>query len=248
MKKKLIRLLTALLCIALFMAGTVGCSVLSHEHRFSFFVSISAQNVPEGTYYADLLVQLPEKDRLRVPDTGVRLAGTDITEDSEVFRYCQDDYVSASLHYGYAESFVFPEKQDPDTLCTELHLSGNTTDGRFSKGKEFLWIPSFRIAYVSQDGSVLGITEPAEAEAHSFPVDDIPFYASGSSARYDYTMLENLKSGSVVFAVEMFLLTVFAVIAIPVYAIAGIVRLIRRRIRKTAEPQQDDNQNGDNAS
>ena len=113
MKKRLGCFGTVVLCFVLFAAGTTGCTMLKTEGEFQETVQINAQNVPDGTYYADLLVKLPKKDKLRVPDTGLRLDGADITEDSEIFRYDTDHYVSASLHYGYADSFSFPEKQEP---------------------------------------------------------------------------------------------------------------------------------------
>ncbi|MBP0966542.1 MAG: hypothetical protein J5722_02810 [Oscillospiraceae bacterium] len=227
MKKRLSAFGIVLLCYLLFMAGTTGCTVLKTEHPFSDVAEITAQHVPEGTYYTDLLVQLPEKDRLRVADTGVRLAGTDLTEDSEIFRYCQDNYVSASLHYGYAESFVFPEQQNPQLLCTELHLSGDTKDGRFSKGKFFLDIPSFRIAYVSQDGKVLGVTNPAVAEPRLTPFQGIPFTADGSSAQYSYTTGENWSPVPILLFAELLLLLI---LVLPIYAV--IAAVCRRREQK----------------
>lgn len=229
------------------MVGTAGCNVLTHEHIVDHDVEISAKNVPAGTYYADLLIQLPETDKLRVPDTGLRLDGADITDDSEIFRYDTDHYVSASLHYGYADSFSFAEAHDPDMLCTVLHLSGDTAKNRFSKGKEFLLIPSFRVAYVSQDGKVLGVTDPAEKEPNSVPYFDIPFTADGSAVRYDYTMGDDWDPFWTVIAIESAILSFFAVIAVPVCAIAGIVRLIRRR-KKPADHDTQNESNGDDAS
>lgn len=235
-KKRLSAFGIVLLCYLLFMTGTTGCTILKTEHPFSDIAEITATHVPEGTYYADLLVQLPEKDRLRVADTGVRLAGTDITEDSEIFRYCLDDYVSASLHYGYAESLIFPEKRDPQQLCTDLHLSGNTKDGRFSKGKFFLDIPSFRIAYVSQDGKVLGVTDPAAAKPLLTPFDSIPFTADGSSAQYSYTAGENWSPVPLLLIAELLLLLI---LVLPLYAVIAAVCRRREQAAVIARIQQN---------
>ena len=224
MKKRLGCFLTALLCIVLFMAGTTGCTVLKTEHHFQDTVQITAQNVPTGTYYADLLVKLPEKDRLRVADTGVRLEGTDITENSEIFRYDTDGYVSASLHYGYAESIFLRETSPQETLRTVLELSGNTKDGRFSKGKEFLWIRSYRIAYVSQDGKVLGVTGTAAAKSLMTPLYGVPFVADGSSARYSYITGENWNLAQMLPFLELLLL---AVLVLPLYAV--VARICKKR-------------------
>ena len=232
MKKKLTRLLTALLCIALFMAGTAGCAELRAEHEFQTGVQITAENVPEGTYYADLLVKLPERDPLRVPDTGVRFSGADITESSEIFRYNKENYVSASLHYGYAQSISVPDVPDQRRLTTVLTISGNTKNGRFSKGKDFLRIPSFRIAYVSQDGSVLGVTVPAEAVTHFTPCSpQIPFSADGTNAHYDITVGDDWNPAAEMLTAEGILLILLLLIAAPVYA---FVRAIRRRREQAA--------------
>ena len=238
MKKRLGCFLTALLCIVLFMAGTTGCTVLKTEHHFQDTVQITAQNVPTGTYYADLLVKLPEKDRLRVADTGVRLEGTDITENSEIFRYQTDGYVSASLHYGYAEQISFPEHPNENLLETDIRFSGNTKDGRFSRGKYFTQIPSFRIAYVSQDGRVLGVTDPAEKRTHMLDLQGVSFRTDGKAAHYDIVMGDDWNTAATVLAVEMVLLFIFVIIAVPVYAIAGAVSWRRSRKAMIAEIAQ----------
>ncbi|MBR5722195.1 MAG: hypothetical protein IKX57_01090 [Oscillospiraceae bacterium] len=240
MKKKTIRLLTLLLCIVLFMAGTAVWAGFRAEQEFQTEVQISAQNVPEGTCYADLLVQLPEKDKLRVPDTGVRLSGADITENSEIFRYNKDNYVSASLHYGYAQRIELPDTPDQRRLTTVLALSGHTKDGRFSRGKEFLRIPSFRIAYVSQDGTVLGVTGPAEAVSHFTPVSpQIPFSADGSDAHYDITVGDDWNPAAEMLTAEGILLVLLLLIAIPVYAVIAAVRRHREREAVIARIQQN---------
>ena len=224
MKKRMGSFLTVLLCILLFMAGTTGCTVLKTEQAFQETVEITAQNVPDGTYYADLLVQLPEKDRLRVQDTSVRPDGADITENSEIFRYSKENYVSASLHYGYAQRFVRAEEPERNTLTAELELGGSRRDGRFSRGKYFLRIPSFRIAYVSQDGRVLGVTEPAAAHSLMTPMDAVTFYADGSAARYVYISGSKVNPAEILLILE---LLVLAVIVLPLYAV--IARMIGKR-------------------
>ena len=245
MKKKTIRLLILLLCIVLFMAGTAGCAVLRAEHEFQTGVQITAENVPEGTYYADLLVKLPERDKLRVPDTGVRLSGADITEDSEIFRYCQDHYVSASLHYGYAQSISVPDVPDQRRLTMVLTISGNTKNGRFSKGKDFLRIPSFRIAYVSQDGRVLGVTGTAEAVSHFTPCSpQILFSADGTNAHYDITVGDDWNPAAEMLTAEVILLVLLLLIAAPVYAVVRAIR--RRREQKAVIAQIQQNAAGAN--
>ncbi|MBR3420059.1 MAG: hypothetical protein IKG82_15345 [Oscillospiraceae bacterium] len=244
MKKRLGCFGTVVLCFVLFAAGTTGCTALRTEGEFQETVKITAQNVPEGTYYADLLVQLPKKDKLRVPDTGVRLDGTEITESSEIFCYDTDNYVSASLHYGYADSFSFPEKQEPEAVCTVLQLRGNTAENRFSKGKQFLRIPSFRIAYVSQDGKVLGVTGPAAANPCMTPIYGIPFVADGSSARYIYISGSKANPAGILLLAELFL---FAVLALPLYAVISAIRKHRETKAMIAQIQKNAEQNNENA-
>lgn len=251
MKKRLGCFGKVVLCFVLFAAGTTGCTMLKTEGEFQETVRITAQNVPDGTYYADLLVQLPKKDKLRVPDTGVRLDGAEITEDSEIFRYDTDNYVSASLHYGYAERIEIPAEHNPLLVCTNLYISGNTKDGRFSKGKEFLRIPSFRIAYVSQDGKVLGVTGPAAANPCMTPLYGIPFEADGSAARYSYISGSKANPAGILLFAELFL---FAVLALPLYAVISAIRKHREtkamiaQIQKNAAQDEETSQSDDQGS
>ena len=238
MKKIFRRLWKTLLGMVLFMGLTTGCAVLTSEGDFSTEAIIAAEHVPAETYYADLLVQLPQNDRLRTADTGVRLDGAEISENSEIFRYDTDNYVSASLHYGYAEQISFPEHPNENLLETDIRFSGNTKDGRFSRGKYFTQIPSFRIAYVSQDGRVLGVTDPAEKRTHMLDLRGVSFRTDGKAAHYDIVMGDDWNTAATVLAVEMVLLFIFVIIAVPVYAIAGAVSWRRSRKAMIAEIEQ----------
>ena len=251
MKKRLGCFGKVVLCFVLFSAGTTGCTMLKTEGEFQETVKITAQNVPDGTYYADLLVQLSKKDKLRVPDTGVRLDGAEITEDSEIFRYDTDNYVSASLHYGYAERIEIPAEHNPLLVCTNLYISGNTKDGRFSKGKEFLRIPSFRIAYVSQDGKVLGVTEPAAADPQMADHHGIPFIADGLSVRYCFVPGSRISLPGILLFAELFL---FAVLVLPLYAVISAVckqretKAMIAQIQKNAAQDEETSQSDDQGS
>ncbi len=243
MKKRLGCFGKVVLCILLFITGTTGCAAVKSETVFSDSAEITAANAPEGTYYADLLVQLPKKDKLRVPDTGVRLDGAEITEDSEIFRYDTDNYVSASLHYGYAERIEIPAEHNPLLVCTNLYISGNTKDGRFSKGKEFLRIPSFRIAYVSQDGKVLGVTEPAAADPQMADHHGIPFIADGLSVRYCFVPGSRISLPGILLFAELFL---FAVLVLPLYAVISAIRKHRETKAMIAQMQKNAAANEEN--
>ena len=248
MKKRMGSFRTVLLCYLLFMAGTAGCTVLKTEGAFQETVKITAQNVPEGTYYADLLVRLPEKDRLRVQDTGVRPDGADLTENSEIFCYSRDNYVSASLHYGYAQSFSRAEDPERNTLTAVLELSGNTRNGRFSRGKYFLRIPSFRIAYVSQDGKVLGVTDPASDYPLMTPMNAIRFDTDGSAARCCYISGSKAEPAFILLLAELFL---FAVLVLPLYAVISAICKRRQtnamiaQIQKNAAANQEKTKSDD---
>ena len=55
------RLIFAAVILSL-MAGSAFWVSRKQEHSFSEIIHITASEYPEQTYYADLLVQLPEKD------------------------------------------------------------------------------------------------------------------------------------------------------------------------------------------
>lgn len=214
--------------ILLLMAGSAFWTSRKQEHVFSDTIHIIASEYPGEPYYADLLVQLPAKDPLRIADSGVRPDGTAITADSEIFRYDQDDFVSASLHYGYAERIVISEQQNPGRLQTDLVISGDTRQGRGSKGKDFRDIPAFRIAYVSREGEILGITDTAEERGVMNNLEGYPFEAKGSYARFTHVAGSNINLPAIVILLESLLLIVV------VFPFMLIIRRIRRKHEQRA--------------
>lgn len=210
------------------MAGSAFWVSRKQEHSFSEIIHITASEYPEQTYYADLLVQLPENDPLRIADSGLRPDGAVINADSEIFRYDQDDYVSASLHYGYAERIVLFDREKTGRLQTDLVISGNTKQGRGSKGKDFPDIPAFRIAYVSREGEILGITDSAEKRGVMNDLDGYPFEAKGSYARFTHVAGSNINFPAIVILLESLLLIVV------VFPFMLIIRRIRRKHEQRA--------------
>lgn len=233
--------------IILFMVLSVLFVSLKSEHTFQDEIYVYPENMPEGTYYTDVLAPISESDPLWSADTGVRPDGADITENSEIFTYHTDGYVSISLHYSYAESIGKPEQGD---AYTEIRFAGNTKDGRGSVGKELLWLPGFRIAYVSREGKVLGVTNPAAANPHMTPFMGIPFTTNGNTAEYQYTSGTTIHTDAILLIVEILLLPVFALLSLPFILLikkdraerekAQMIADIQRRAAEDAEREKKD--------
>lgn len=147
-------------------------------------------NAPEGTAYIDPLVKLDEIDERYIDFTSppqmlvnVRLEEYDgggredwvfqhlnVTEDSEIARLRRDGFVSLSLHYT-PHAFV----QFDAEKRMYLVLNGNNTD----INEIFERFGGFRAAYVDENGSVLGVTEPAaRVYDNNFPTT---FIADGNT-------------------------------------------------------------------
>lgn len=142
-------------------------------------LEIQKKSVPEGTYYVDVLIKLDKSDpdycevsaynvplchvRYEYPSDGgaAEVAQSlDITEKSQIAQYCEDGYVSMSLHYRWVESYVIWDSEYNEQPGGHSHaimeLSGSTNF-------ENVWekYGPFKAAYVDKDGNVLGVSGKA---------------------------------------------------------------------------------------
>ncbi len=128
------------------------------------------ENAPEGTVYIDPLIKLdPNDDNYVLFATGPhKIVPIDIGEsdadyeyewlgvdkNSEITRYCEDGYISLSLHLALSSGVVI---SGHDTVFLEFYAW--TKDNRADR--LFEHFGGFRAAYVDEYGNVLGVTEPA---------------------------------------------------------------------------------------
>ena len=115
-------------------------------------LEVEYKDSPEGTAYVDVLVQLDKDDESCIDFNGAPVQAAeggyvsmDIGRDSEIAKFCEDGYVSLTLHSSLVKRYVV----DEDGGQIELGISADDLYDRYGK---------FRAAYVGYDGSVLAVT------------------------------------------------------------------------------------------
>ncbi|MBQ8965893.1 hypothetical protein [Ruminococcus sp.] len=115
-------------------------------------LEVECKDSPEGTAYVDILVQLDVNDESCIDFNGAPVQAAedgyvpmDIGRDSEIAKFCEDGYVSLTLHSSLVKRYVIG-----DSGChIELGIRADDLYDRYGE---------FRAAYVGYDGSVLAVT------------------------------------------------------------------------------------------
>lgn len=199
----------------------------------------SFSSAPKGTAYIDILVKMDDDDENYVPFnfpprfyterfynpqtqcTDFRYEELQITADSEIARYNKDGYVSLLSHYRYAESLtIYDSPHNKDgcyaDMSAQFYISREGMDIEELANK----YGGFRVAYVDENGRVLGVTGKA---TKSYDMNS-PF-----SLNADGESLEFVIWGLSPFA-EFAIMA--AVIGIPLLLLGLIIWLIVRKIRR----------------
>ena len=193
------RVISVLLAVLLLLCGMIplSCTASSYNPNMIF---LSFDHAPEGTAYIDLLAQIRDTDDVYAAFEAApkRLLdyhhGRDdvfeplpIDENSEIARYCDDGFVSLSIH---------------STLITDLVITTGcrdavdrwleTYDGylKTTCHAEQLYrsYQDLKLAYVSETGEILQVTDCVKAIYTSDPphahAEPWSFAADGSTAQF----------------------------------------------------------------
>lgn len=186
-------------------------------------VNITVQGYPAGTVYADLLIRdgnlkhyKEMYDRNQSADTDPYLS---LGKSSGIYNYNTDGYVSAAF-FGCEQDHLELYRRTPETEGI-LTFSLGPFYGR--NGHTFFQkhYKDFKIAYVDQKGSVLGVTGEAKRRISLDRQTPMTFRANGSNADYS------------VYSEPAFL----AVTALKVIAVHLLVLLLIRILRRSQQKE-----------
>lgn len=190
-------------------------------------IDLEYSDAPEGTAYIDLLAKIKEDDESYTdfnisPGRFVRKEVVNgntesvyeklpIDKNSEIAKYCENGYVSLSIHSKDIESFkIYRDIHGYDALEIKYH-----TADFYSKYKKF------KIAYVGENGEVLKITSKAGKRYSNFSKPNA-FVANGKRAVFR-------SSGLSPVTVMIFFIIVFLIVVMP------IVFILKKIIDKTED-------------
>ena len=238
MKKYIALFLSAILC---------ACSVEALPCHASHFdahkIYLNYENAPEGTAYIDVLAQIESdsefySDFNAVPKREIEVKTVDheavyetleIDENSQIATYCEDGFVSLSLHSTeVTEVILFPESTH------NYHSYNYRFRGQFviSCYAEDLYIQykPFKIAYVSENGEILQITEPTKGEVYTrsspFEQGGEPWTFKSNGTEAYYITPYNSPTSSVLYIGGYFALFIFLPLLLIALVIIAIVKLI----------------------
>lgn len=181
-------------------------------------VNITVQGYPDGTVYADLLIRDGNSEHYKEMYNRNQSADTDpylsLGKSSGIYNYNADGYVSAAF-FGCEQDHLVLYRRPPETegmLTFSLGpFYGRNGHTFFQKNHK-----DFKIAYVDQNGSVLGVTGEAKRGISLDRQTPMTFWANGSDAAYS------------VYSEPAFL----AVTALKVAAVHLLVLLLIRILRR----------------
>ena len=145
-------------CIAMFMG------MIRHGDTNQSIVNLYAVDPPSGTCYVDVLIKMTSDDEYYTDFNEPPKIRTDnldkvefeyllINADSEIAKYNQDGYMSASIHLIDAnmEKYEFQSNAEP---CSSLYFDNNNIDSEWLDKK----YREAKIAYVDEKGNILGVS------------------------------------------------------------------------------------------
>lgn len=200
---------------------------------------LSFSSAPKGTAYIDILVKMDENDENYVPFnvpprfyterfynqqtqcTDFRYEDLQINADSEIARYNKDGYVSLLSHYRYAESLtIYDSPHNKDgcyaDMSAQFYISREGMDIEELANK----YGGFRVAYVDENGRVLGVTGKAKK---SYDMNS-PFSLNADGESLEF-VIWGCNSLALFAAMAAFF-------GIPLIFLILIIRLIVRRIQR----------------
>lgn len=113
-----------------------------------YFCSFHFENLPEGTAYVDILIELSE-DASVYRTLNENNLPSGVSETSAIASFCEDGYRSYSLHYADASAMMEPEDNYAiihDKVLIELRSSGE--------------LDNIKLAMVDEAGAVLLVSAP----------------------------------------------------------------------------------------
>ena len=119
-------------------------------------LSVHASNVPDGTCYLDLLLQIDENDAYYT-DYHEGVTPEAFSRESDIAAYHEDGYVSMSVHYLPLRAVQKGENVNTDFVFRDYSEvdGGGSREIIYSSYEQY---GKFKPAYVSQDGEVLDVT------------------------------------------------------------------------------------------
>lgn len=203
--------------LAVMVCGCILMPLSCHALHFDpSQLNLEFQNAPEGTAYIDVLAKLDSDDAsytdfnvapVRLVDKCIVDGTTQyvyetlaIDENSEIAKYCENGYVSLSIHSEEVEKLVLMKSYGYDSDV--LHFNCHAEELYEKYG-------AFKIAYVGENGEVLQITEKTR-RAYS-PSEPYAFVANGDDAVYRF------------FGISPWVIVV--IVVVPVAVIALLVTL-----------------------
>lgn len=94
--------------LTVLMLFTTAFPVFAWAPDRSFYCDISAEDIPENTYYIDFLMPIPERSKAYVGFNEENGEKFGIKKDSEIVKYCEDGFVSYTFHTVDADSRMIP--------------------------------------------------------------------------------------------------------------------------------------------
>ena len=114
--------------------------------------TIMLEDLPEGTFYVDMLIQLPQDDPCYQEIVSDNLPDT-FSEDAQILTYCQDGYRSYTFHYRDAISDITPGTSLTVTFCYDRWASQNPDHIEDIENRG-----DFRLALLDVHGNILKIS------------------------------------------------------------------------------------------
>lgn len=154
--------LFVLILIAILVLGTLPLTAAANSPGPSIGIGFVLTDLPKGTVYVDLLIQLPASDPMYVDLVEENLS-ENITPQSDIVSYCEDSFRSYTYHYRNAQSLIEVQENRYVYFFTNDAWE-DYSDHRedvYSRGK-------IRLAMLDRKGAILKISPTFELRAEGF--------------------------------------------------------------------------------
>ena len=187
MKKRLLVILMAAILMVAFLPIKASANSPEPTPFYTFYLS----NLPEGTEYVDLLIFLPETDKMYAETiTGNIPEG--FSQNAQILTYCENDYRSYTFHYKDALSIIHLQKDGYVCYFTDNEAEWDEVHIRFDHADEIDSRGSVKLAMLDARGNILRISrlmDLTDVNKFSYRLGD--FYYDAETGQLTIEAVEN---------------------------------------------------------